>query len=173
MRELKIGLVYPDMIAQSEGVRFNIDESGSVLYLNYDLPTAGEIDDIQSGDLEYKLFYYREVAWLLFRFGSQPWIDAPYSIHLSSAGTDLPEIDEGLGLTCTIILINNRNGEIKSLRFISFDTKFSKALKECIEDQKEKEFSRSDYDANLNNTMMAYTTNQLVKMAKVRGKLTR
>lgn len=173
MREFRIGERYPDFVYQQEGMRIGIDNSGATLMINFNAPTKSEIENIQNGDIEYKLLYYHDVIWFLFKFGSENWNEVPYTIHMAPEGVDIPEIDEGLGLACLLILLDNRNGELKAMRYISFSTEFSKAFKVCIEAQKEKPFDQLSYNLELQNTMNMYSTNQLVKMAKVIGKIRR
>lgn len=170
MKTLEVGKLFKEgVIRYSEGIRFDITDSGCNLMLYFNEPDSAEIECVQRGEVRYGYYKENNVIMLLFKFGTLQWIDAPYSIHLSKNLTELQEIKEGFGFAVNVYLIDARTGVLKAIRLISFSTRFSQMLKSDIENQKELTFE--NFDLNLNNIYRKYTTNQLVKLAKVIDKI--
>lgn len=170
MEKLEVGKLFKDGVTRyREGVKFDITDSGCNLFIYFDDPTKEELDSISRGEIKYGYYKENNVLLLLFKFGTIQWIDAPYSIHLSNNLTKIQEIEDGKGFATTIYLIDAATGILKSIRYISFNTRFSRMLKEDL--QKQKEMSNRNFDMYLSNIYMKYTTNNLVKLAKVTGKI--
>ncbi|MBU5669473.1 hypothetical protein KQI68_06430 [Peptoniphilus sp. MSJ-1] len=164
----KIGDVVEKYIGYHEGARFQIGEYGSTLTLLYKNPTKNEIEDISKGDIQYRITVVEDVIFLLFKFGSQSYIDCPYNIN-KNPDIILDELEDGLGYSCLIELIDCRNGKLKAFRFISFSTNFSQKLKQFVDEQREKYVT----DDNIRAAFSKYSTNDLVKLSSARGKITR
>ena len=115
------------------------------------------------------MFVKDGIIFILSKFGNLPWFDAPYHVSLSKNLTNLREIHDKEGYGCQIYLIDNRFGEIKSMRLVGFSTPFSQKLKSNVEKQIEdkSKFNKNDYSSKLFNIMMSYTTEQMVKLSEV------
>lgn len=164
MNVFEVGKQYDMFKGLGEGGRWGMGDSGSDLTVTFNNPTAREISEFKSGRIRYKMLTINNVVILLFKFGSLEWMDVPYIVHLSKP-YELQEVEDGQGYACTIYLANNINGELKVLRYISFNTAFSKQLKKAIEDQRNFEVNQS----NINQVFNRYSTKQLVDMAIVSG----
>ncbi|MCQ4924936.1 hypothetical protein NE686_17675 [Tissierella carlieri] len=129
------------------------------------------MDNIKNGRLQFGLFIKDGIIFFLSKFGDMGWMDAPFRVALSPDLTTLQELNEDMGYSCSIILADSLNGEVKVLRFISFSTLFSIKLKEAIEDQFVDFFDKDKYSLKLRNIMSAYTTENMVTMSLVNCKI--
>lgn len=168
--KLKVGKLFkPGVTRYQEGVKFDFTNEGGNLFLFYSSPTNIEIANITKGKVQYGYYKNGQVILMLFKFGSENWLDAPYSINLSTNLTELKEISEGSGYAVNIYLVDAATGILKGMRLISFTTKMSKMFREDL--LKQKELPNEDFGAKLNAIYKANTTNKLVKLAKIIEKI--
>lgn len=170
MKVYEVGKIYEELISNNDGMRFDLTDGGAILRINYTRASQQEIEDIKNSEIQYKLLYFKNVIWMFFKFGNQNWVDAPYAVQLSKNLTNLQEVPDELGYGCTIYFVENSTGELLAMRYISFSTKFSRALKEAVEEQRTKDFDVSSYSINLSTTMNQYSTRQLLSMSRVSGR---
>lgn len=166
MQKLEVGKHLKKEITQyREGIKFDIDDNGANLFIYFNNPTNEEIKEITKGYI--KLGYYKEgnVILMLFKFGNQQWMDAPYSIHLSKNLSTLQEVTEGKGYAVNVYLVNASNGILEGIRLVGMNNRISKMLREDL--IKQKEMSFENYDINLQNIFRKYSTRVLVSMSKV------
>lgn len=167
MYKYKVGHVIESFKGIPEGVKFDMTDEGAVLSILFNKPTQKEIEEIKKGSLQFGMFMKNNIIFILSKFGSMQWMDAPYTIHLSKNLTELNEISEGEGYSCHIVLADASSGEIKAMRLIGFDTQYSKILKANIEEQSKKEFEKVQYDVDLFEVMTNYTTKDMVNYSEV------
>lgn len=72
------------VLGQDDGDVFIYDQEGPRLLLNRVQSTAREIDEVRSEPLEFALYLYGQVLFLLYRFGKGGWSDAPFSLQLNA-----------------------------------------------------------------------------------------
>lgn len=162
----KKGEIYPETIGHQEGVIFDIDDSGAIIQIFFEKPTAKEKKNFGSGStFQVRFVKMNSVLMMLFRFGMLSWMDAPYSPHLSINLTKIPVPEEGQGLSCTIMLFNSVNGKLEELRFISFSEETTKKLLETISDMKKEEFNHLKYSLELNDIYNRFETEDLLKIS--------
>lgn len=117
------------------------------------------------------MFVRNNIIFILTKFGSMSWMDAPFHVALTSNLTKLQDVKEGQGYSCTIILVDSTTGIVKALRHVSFDTNFSRKLKQNIEaqilDMNVNTFNEMLYDAKVSQIMKNYTTKDMVKFSEV------
>lgn len=111
-----------------------------------------------------KLLEMRNIIFGVFKFGNLKWMDAPYSVHLSKNLTHLEMPTDGTGLALHVCLFDTTTGVLCANRLIGLSTEISRQLIEMIMEQKQKDFNRKEYDANLKMIYGAYPTKQFVKM---------
>lgn len=163
MRMLKVGELFQEGKKKyQEGCKFDFGSSGGDLLIFFDKPTSKEILDITKGKCQIGLVEKNNIIFLLFKFGSQQWIDCPYNSFLSK-DFELQETPEGMGYAINIYLIDSNSGILKGMRLVSMSTKFSKKFAEMISSQRYIE----NYDLILNNIYTNYTTNDLVKYSEI------
>lgn len=167
MYKYEVGQIVEGLQSNQEGVRFDMTDSGSTMTILFNKPTRNEIEYVKAGKLQFGMFVKDEVIFMLSKFGDMPWMDAPYHVALSKNLTKLNDIEEGKGYGCNIVLADASTGEIKAMRYVSFNTEFSKKLKSNIEDQKEYSFNNKEYEIKLATIMMNYSTDDMVKYSEV------
>lgn len=166
MENLEIGKLFKaGKTKYQEGIRFDVTDGGCDLFIYFNNPSNDEIESIKTGN--FKTGYYSEnnAIFMLFKFGNTPWMDAPYSVHLSKNLTEFQLFDGGQGIALHVYLIDASTGILKAIRLIGLKTRFSIQLIEAIEKQKKMTFD--GYDLNINSIMTKYSTKDLVKYGKM------
>lgn len=168
LRHLEVGQLFePGRTRYDEGVKFEFTQSGPILLIFFDRPTEKEIEAIRAGKFQTKFYEHDNVIFMLFKFGSLNWIDAPYSVHLSPPFEFAEELDQdNLGFGLQIFLIDAATGILKVMRYIGLGHDFSIQLREAILQQKEQPFNQNAYNLKVNEIYRRYTTDQLVDYAK-------
>lgn len=165
-QKFEVGQLFQGKTNFPEGVKFDFDQSGALLFLFFNKPSAKEIESVKSGKLEIGLYQKDEIIFILLKFQGMEWMDAPYSIHLSSP-FEFAELQEGLGFGTTIFLVDATTGILKVMRYIGLSTEFSRKLKDAILKQKEMTFDKTLYNKRLNEIYGNYSTSDLVRRAEV------
>ena len=62
-------------------MQFNVRNSAAELLVVYPDITPQEVDDFRHGEAHFGLHEVSQVIFLSLKFGSQPYSDAPFSIH--------------------------------------------------------------------------------------------
>lgn len=167
MFKFQVGEVIEKYKGSNEGVRFEFTDIGADLIILFKNPNDKEIKGIKKGKLQFNLFVRENIIFLVSKFGEIPWMDAPFHVALAKNLTKLEDIQEGQGYGCTITLIDSNTGEIKAIRYVSFNTRFSKVLKENIEEQIKEDFDKVEYNIKLNDMFSKYDTKYMAKNSEV------
>ena len=64
-----------------EKVIYRLDSDGHALLIVKEGIPKSEVENLQNGTVELGLYVDGPIIFLLFRFGSEEWNDAPYSWH--------------------------------------------------------------------------------------------
>ena len=165
MIRYEVGQVVEQFKNHQEGSCFDIDDSGAGLKVYFNNPRKDEIEQFAAGKkFEIRFVELYGVIMLTIKIGNLPWMDAPYTPHLSKNLTRLEVLDEGQGLALTLMLINAVTGEIKHLRLIGLPERFSRKLFAAIKEQKEKSFDKAEYAMAIRRIYSSYSCGQLSKM---------
>lgn len=125
----QVGQKYKEFVGQEDNIKFDINDSGSILRIIYNKPLDKEIQQVKQGKFELRKTVMRDIIFLTIKFEELPWMDTPYTPHLSPNLSAIPDIsDNNLGLNLIIYLIDSSDGEIKAMWLIGMTHKFSKAL---------------------------------------------
>lgn len=168
MFEYHVGKVVENLKGSNEGTRFDMSDSGATLCIYFNRPTKQEIEDVKNGSLQFKMFTKNNIIFILSKFGNMSWMDSPYHVALSKNLSKLDYINDGLGYSCSIILVDTATGEIKAMRYISFNTSFSRKLNQNIQSQNVNEFNKSSYNRDLNSIFNTYSTKCMVNYSEVK-----
>ena len=161
-----VGQKRPDYATGQDSVVFDINDSGVDLRVLFNRPAQREIDAYKAGEpFEMRMVTLHEIMFMLFKFGDNPWIDAPYNPHLSINLTQLQELPENFGYSMLVVLADSSSGEVKGLRNISIPHAFSEKIQIEIEKLLKKPFARQEYDNRINKIYISYSTKDLVKMS--------
>ena len=172
MQKYEAGKLFkPGKTHYQEGIKFDFNQSGGALYIMYDRPTPKEIEEIRRGKLQLGILEKSDIIFLLFKFGSLPWMDAPYSCHLSEPYV-FDKVEEGTGYGMTVFLIDASTGILKVIRQIGWPSKMSRLFTDYVIEQQSKPFDNMMYFRTVDSVYNNYSTNDMVRMAetfKIRG----
>ncbi len=160
-RHFEVGKLFEEGITSYEEIaKFEFTESGPALFIFFKKPTENEIESIRTGDLKIGFTEINGIIFMLFKFAGIPWMDAPYTIHLSPP-VEPQKVEEGTGYGLQIFLIDANTGILKTMRLIGMGTGWSRAFREAILRQKEMPFDLKLYETNINNTYKTFTPKDL------------
>jgi len=163
MYKYEVGQLFQDGITMyPEGTKFDFTQGGPILTIFLEHPTEKETQQIKNGRLQIGFWCKDNIIFLLFKFGSLSWMDAPYTIHLSKPFA-FEEIIPGSGFGLHVFLVDAATGIIKAMRLIGLGTTFSIQLKKAIEKQKNTAFDESLYDKAIMRVYGNYSTNDMIK----------
>jgi len=165
MHKYEVGQLFrPGIIRYNEETHFDFLQNGAVLTLFFDRPTPQEIEDVRSGRFEIGFCEKSGIIFMLFRFGSGQYMDAPYNVHLSRPFT-FEDPEPGMGYGLTVFLVDAATGILQAIRYVGLSRDFSNRFQKVVERQKEEPFNRAEYDAKLNYIYRNYSTRDLLKFA--------
>lgn len=140
---------------------FEITQGGAILMLKFQSPTSKEKNSIKSGVARFRAISIDGVVFFLARFGTNPWIDAPYNKTTSQSSID--RAANGMGLSLHIMLVDAATGILVAQRVIGLSTKFTNDLADLIDLQPN--FADWDaYIAEINRIYAEYTTEDMVQL---------
>lgn len=167
MRKLEIGqLLEEGKTKYQEGVVFDFQHGSPLLYLFFNRPTIKEIEAVKSGKFEVGFYVKDEVIFILAKFEGMPWMDAPYSVHLSRPFV-LQDIHERQGFGLTILLVDASTGILKAIRYSGLSTEFSRKFRDAIERQNTLTWEEKTYQQKINIVYGNYSTDDLVQRADI------
>ena len=156
----------PDFKGHKEGIQFDIVDACAILRVFFYDPTPWEQFELQFSEaFEMKAIELKDALYLLFKFGSLNWMDAPYNIHLSENWDNKDSYKEMEEIDFLIQLVDCRTGTVKLLRSIELKGNIIKQIKKAIERQLQLPFDRKTYDENIIECYKKYSANQMAKMA--------
>lgn len=168
-----VGQVVNNFIHHQECMKFDIDDNGATMLVFFDNPTQNEIDQFQEGEnFEIRFTELDDVIMITVKIGSLNWMDAPYNINLSKNLTNITLPSEGEGLALTLIFVDARRGEIKSIRLIGLSTYFTTKLLKAALKQKANDFNKEKYDTTIHDVYTRYNTNTIAKMSNCYYRIT-
>lgn len=168
LRHLEVGQLFePGRTHYEEGVKFEFTQGGPILLIFFDRPTEKEVESIRSGKFIMKFYDTDNIIFMLFKFRSLNWIDAPYNIHLSPPFEFATELEqENLGFGLQIFLIDATTGILKVMRYVGLGHEFSIRLRDAILDQKSKPFDNGIYNFKINDVYKRYRPEDLAEFAR-------
>lgn len=109
----------------NDGYHFTYSDTGIFLTGFMARPTSAEIKDIKSGVAQFALVEGKACAVLCARFGTLPWVDAPWEAWRLPEGSRLPDKDANL---ITVILVDGDTGIVKVVRSLGWKHDFAAAV---------------------------------------------
>jgi len=169
LRKLEVGKPIEGCIKQyQEGVKFDFDNSGAVLFIMFRDPTNQEIESIRKGRLQIGICTLSNIIFMLFKFGNLNWIDAPFDIHLAQNQSFLNvEMNESQGFGMSMFLVDASTGILQAMRLIGWPHRLSQIFIEEAKKQVEQAFEQSEYDRKIDAVYMKYSTNDLVRFGQI------
>lgn len=162
----RVGKVYPEFATGEEGPSCAMTDNGLIVVVKMQGITAREEAQFKAGTpMEIRFVSVRGAFFFLFRFGEMDWMDAPFSPHLAPA-FKLDDVADGQGYSCTVMLVDSKTGELRSLRLMGLGTDFCRALKKELGALPA--MPTLDYYYTLDAVIVTYPTATLVKRARDR-----
>ena len=168
--KLEVGKPYPGDVPRGDSVRVDMTDGGLVAYMVYDGITDKEVQDVRTGEAQFALTVRAGIIFVLMKFGGQPWLDAPYNVHLSQNLTKLVTPGEAQGYGLYIILIDSRTRIVRALRLVGLSHRFSMSLRDAIVLQQAMPYD-ARYPDKMQQIYQAHTVKDLVSLASVRFKV--
>lgn len=171
--KIEVGKPLEGVQGREDGCVFDISDSGAVLYVYYGSPSSEEIKNFSAGSvLEARYVVLDGEIYLLFKFGSEEWMDLPYNPHLSRQLTKLPVIqDSASGLGLTIILADTHDGVVKVLRFVALANDFSKRLMSEVWARSIRTFDDASYKNSIFRERGKYSSKRMATYAVARCRI--
>lgn len=157
----------------ANGAHFTFERNGCELIVILESPTDEERSDFKAGkQAVFGLYKKGSVLFLLFKFGNQPWGDAPFHMHIKGEFQgQIPKVyAPGSLLSLTVILVDSRGNQniVKGIRSLSLGREFSRRLVESAQWQIDNPISRHDYENEVLRTYSLYPyTEDMVRDALI------
>ena len=162
----EVGKVYEPFVGMEEGVRFNLSSSGATLVYAFNNPTPDEVAQMQAGKrFEIRFVEFGGIIWITSKCGNLEWTDAPYNPRLST-GLPASEFEDGEGIALTLVMIDSRNGVVKSTRLIGLGTNFSRYLMEEATGLRSCPMTILDASTSIVHTMDRFSSRQLADISQ-------
>lgn len=165
---LEAGKPFPYTVPGTEQISIDMDDSGLSLLLCYDSPTIIETEEIRVGTLTMALTTMKGIIFFLAKFGSQPWFDLPYNVHLSRQLTALQKPAIGTGYLLTVVMVDIATGLVKVIRAVDLPHNYSAKVYEEI--LKQQSMPLLKYERTLNSVYMQYRPKDLLEYAIIKEK---
>ena len=134
---LEVGQLYnPKRTRWPETPHLRLSPAGCELALFFTRPAADEIQQVRKNPVSFAWVDEDLVSVLCFRFGTLPWMDAPFEpwrAPIEDRG--VPVGGPGQRLLLQIVLVDAHTGIVKALRTVTWDPAFAKAVRETIRRQ--------------------------------------
>lgn len=165
MMPVMVGHPYPLPLPPGDWVRASLQPSGLHLVSSMCAPSADERNDIRFGRARLGWLVEGPAVWILTKFGSQPWCDAPWSAHLGQEAVYVP-LDVG-HLMCQITLIDGQDKVVRGLRAITAPPDWTARFGQAVHEHVLSPPSDScNYDTKISEIQRRYRTIDLVERAK-------
>lgn len=162
MYSYEVGQLYhPDRTTWGETPQYNYRGGGHELVLFYGSPTSREIRDVRRGLAQFAFAVEEGVIFFLYRFGEQPWSDAPYSIHLvpeAERTVPPPEATSETRALLNVHLVDADTGLIRANRTLSLSPEFTRGLNASIREQAARPFGVSAHERAIRRVYARYPT---------------
>lgn len=165
--KLQVGEKLEDVDVSQEGSFLSIDDSGVMLLLAFDDPTQNEIESISPGGrVEAKALVLSDTLFMMFKFGSMPWIDCSYHPMIEIQMPTVEAADEGIGLALTVVLCDVKTKIVKSVRLLGLSTQLTHYISNYLSTCNRR--TKLESDMAVAKVQDAYTTKNMVQMAPIR-----
>lgn len=169
LQHLEVGKLFePGQTRYSEEIKFEFTQGGPVLLIFFGNLKQKEIAAVRTGKLKFGFYECGNVIFTLAKFEGIPWMDAPYSIHLSPPFKFAEELDtdERAGFGLQIYLVDADTGILQAIRLVGLDHNFSLKFREAILKQKAAPFSSDTYQFKINSAYEQYSSKDMASFAK-------
>lgn len=166
MQTGQVGQPYiPGQGKLEEKIRYRLDNEGHSLLIVKTKITDQEIEDVESGAAQLGIYVDGPIIFLLFKFGTSKWNDAPYSWHTVPSGIRVYPQEALEVSTLKVVLVDATGGLVKAVREIPLTAEFAGQLNEYITIQANGSFNGLSYAKHINMVYNQYTAEEMREMA--------
>lgn len=165
--KLSIGDKFPIQVYSEAALAFRDNEA--MLVLNWTGIKSNEVKNVKSGLPQFAVYTQQDIMFLCFRFGTLPWMDVPYTIHLERDNSyDFDsKIENGKGYALQVYLVDAVTNKIKAIRLIGLPTELSRKIGEVVLAQKQsRKIGKIECDMLVNAIYDSMSTIAMVEAAK-------
>jgi hypothetical protein len=122
---IEVGKLYnPTRTVWPEGPHLRLARQGIEFVLFINRPTSAEVREYRQGPAQWAWVSGKHVGVLCYRFGTEPWSDAPYQAHRETAA------DRGTppGNLVHFILVDASTGIVRAQRLLAWSPEFLDAV---------------------------------------------
>jgi hypothetical protein len=164
--KLEIGKVYEGFINGQEGISCKFSPAGFDTLISFNKPNSTEVDQIKNGAIDIRMLVKNDVLFILFKFGTLEYMDCPI-LKITDYMDVIEKItDDHAGYAMQIILADVPGGEVKVLRLIGLDNKFSKSFYKLSKVTRRMEIA--EFEHIVRKVQNTYSTKELLKLCVYR-----
>lgn len=160
-----VGDILEEAMGHAEETKFTMDDAGGLLRIYYNGPTEEEIEDFKADGFEVRFTTMKDTIFMLFKIGNLPWMDAPFTPHLSPNLTKYELPQEGMGLGVLVQFADTRTGKLVGMKLIGLSESFTKKFFGNVMELHMKPFSKERYFQEVRDILNKYPTKELMKFA--------
>lgn len=167
MELLTVGKPYPGGVL-SPGNNYNYREGEHELLVCMSDLSAGEITAFKTGEAKFALTVLQGIIFLCYRFGDQPWCDAPYHWWIVPEDQRVePPITIGdTRAILHVILLETSGCIVRALRTCTVSPRFTRLLHQNIREQMQP-ISDQEYSSAISGIYDRFSSGDLAKNALI------
>ncbi len=147
----------------TDGVRFDLTSSGAVLLITMENPTTKEKRDFKNGVPQFAVSVVEDIIFFLCRFGTGPWMEAPYNKYLSKPFILSAPTEQSDGLSLHAMLVDASTGVLIAQKLIGLEHDLSVKIVELVSKQPE----LKNYNDRLNRIFSTMSTQDILEAGNV------
>lgn len=148
-----------------EKINYRFDKAGHCLVIVKAGITAKDVETIENGSVELGLYVDGPIIFLLFKFGTSNWNDAPYSWHTIPREFRVYPVEAQDTATLKVTLVDAVDGLVRAVRTVALTPDFADKLNEMITIQAKGSFNGLSYAKHINIVYNQYTSDDMASMA--------
>lgn len=162
----EVGKNYSEHIGAPDDIHCHITDAGLHIRIRMFNPTEDELLQLSSkANIQFKLLKMRGIIFILVKFGSLQWMEAPYNANLARNLSRLPSFGDSTGFYTSIEVYDTSSGKLCLQRNVFLPTEMSKQLVSYMEEQLKEPISIDKMGIQLNEIYRTYSTKELLKFA--------
>jgi len=165
---LSVGKRYPEWQGAQDGYRIEWSETGLTLCAILNGISEDERKQFSpQTSLVVRYTIIEDVCYFTFLFGLMPWADCPFSpaiYHTVGKNPTFPDIEDGQGLSLTVLLIDASTGELCSARIIGLGHDFSVKWKGWAQEAAKRPLTFAEYNKQIDKAYREYASVDLARM---------
>ncbi|HML33582.1 MULTISPECIES: hypothetical protein [Sporomusa] len=148
-----------------EKIVYRLDRDGHGLVIIEAGIAAREVESIAYGSVELGLYIDGPIIFLLFKFGTSSWNDAPYSWHTVPRDLRAYPVEVADADILKVTLVDAEDGLIRAVRKVALAPAFADALNAAITVQANGSFNGLSYAKHINSVYNQYTAEDMADLA--------